>query len=109
MYVPNGIIPIASGGCLVQEGSDNIDINTETVDGKDTFIPWLGLFFQVQSEGTDVASVDHIKVKHGQDKSLPVDEQTVSLMDCLPFTKPKQRCEPLVTRTLINQFCLAVI
>ena len=50
--------------------------------------------FQVQSEGTDVASVDHIKVKRGQDKSLPVDEQTVSLMDCLPFTKPKQRCEP---------------
>jgi hypothetical protein len=33
--------------------------------------------FQVQSEGTDVASVDHIKVKRGQDKSLPVDEETI--------------------------------
>jgi hypothetical protein len=29
VYVPNGIIPIASGGCLVQEGSANIDINTD--------------------------------------------------------------------------------
>jgi hypothetical protein len=94
VYVPNGIIPIASGCCLVQEGSDNIDINTETVDGKDTFHSMARAVFQVQFEGTDVAYVDHIKVKRGQDKSLPIDEQTVSLMDCLPFTKPKQRCEP---------------
>jgi len=94
VYVPNGIIPIASGGCLVQEGSDNIDINTETVDGKDTFHSMARTVFQVQSEGTDVASVDHIKEKRGQDKSLPVDDQTVLLMDCLQFTKPKQRCVP---------------
>jgi hypothetical protein len=39
VYAPNGIIPIASGGCLVQEGSANIDINTETADGKIPFIP----------------------------------------------------------------------
>jgi hypothetical protein len=25
------------GGGLIQEGADNIDINTETVDGKNTF------------------------------------------------------------------------
>jgi hypothetical protein len=25
------------GGDLIQEGADNIDINTETVDGKNTF------------------------------------------------------------------------
>ena len=35
--IPNGIIPFTSAGCLIQEGSDNIDIHTETVDGKNTF------------------------------------------------------------------------
>jgi hypothetical protein len=35
--VPDGIIPTHQGGDLIQEGADNIDINTETVDGKNTF------------------------------------------------------------------------
>ena len=26
VYIPNGIIPFTSAGCLIQEGSDNIDI-----------------------------------------------------------------------------------
>jgi hypothetical protein len=34
VYVPDGIIPMHQGGGLIQEGTDNIDINTETVDGK---------------------------------------------------------------------------
>jgi hypothetical protein len=33
-YIPSGIRPITQGGHLIQEGSDTIDINTETVDGK---------------------------------------------------------------------------
>ena len=37
VYVPDGIIPIQEGGGLIQEGADNIDINTKTIDGKDTF------------------------------------------------------------------------
>ena len=37
VYVPDGIIPMHQGGDLIQEGADNIDINTETVDGKNTF------------------------------------------------------------------------
>jgi hypothetical protein len=36
-YIPSGIHPIAKGGHLIQEGSDNIDINAATVDGKNTF------------------------------------------------------------------------
>ena len=31
---PDGIIPIREGRGLIQEGADNIDINTETIDGK---------------------------------------------------------------------------
>ena len=33
-YIPSGIRPISQGGHLIQEGSDTIDINTETVNGK---------------------------------------------------------------------------
>jgi hypothetical protein len=29
VYVPDGIVPVCQGGCLMQEGADNIDINTE--------------------------------------------------------------------------------
>ena len=41
VYVPDGIVPVCQGGCLIQEGADNIDINTETIDGKDTIL-WQG-------------------------------------------------------------------
>jgi hypothetical protein len=34
VYVPDGIVPVCQGGCLIQEGADNIDINTEIIDGK---------------------------------------------------------------------------
>jgi hypothetical protein len=34
VYVIDGIVPVCQGGCLVQEGADNIDINTETIYGK---------------------------------------------------------------------------
>jgi hypothetical protein len=33
----DGIVSVCQDGCLIQESADNIDINTETVDGKDTF------------------------------------------------------------------------
>ena len=36
-YIPSVIRPIIQGGHLNQEGSDNIDINAERVDGKNTF------------------------------------------------------------------------
>ena len=37
-HVPDGIIPIREGVGLIQEGADKIDINTETIDGSNTFI-----------------------------------------------------------------------
>lgn len=33
------------GGCLVKEGADNIDLNTETIAGKTPIIKWHGKFF----------------------------------------------------------------
>ena len=35
-YIPSGIRPITQGDHQIHEGSDNIDINAETVDGKNT-------------------------------------------------------------------------
>ena len=37
VYIPNGIVACADGGHLIHEGEDNIDINTKTIDGKNTF------------------------------------------------------------------------
>jgi hypothetical protein len=37
IYVPDGIVPVCQCGCLIQEGADNIYINTEIIDDKDTF------------------------------------------------------------------------
>jgi hypothetical protein len=36
-FAPDGIISVQEGGGLIQKGADNIDLNTETIDGKDTF------------------------------------------------------------------------
>jgi hypothetical protein len=34
--IPYGISPKTLGGDFIQEGADNIDLNTETIDGKNT-------------------------------------------------------------------------
>ena len=91
-YVPSGIIPVSNGGSLVQEGDDNVDINAETIDGKDTFHSMARVVFQQQNPGATDASL--VSVKRGQKKSLPLNEEVDSLMQCLPFNKPKVRAEP---------------
>lgn len=35
--VPSGIIERSKSGLLVHEGNDNVYINTETIDGKNTY------------------------------------------------------------------------
>ena len=37
VYIPTGIIARKEGGNLIHEGDDNIDINAETIDVKNTF------------------------------------------------------------------------
>ena len=41
------------GGGLIQEGADNIDINTETVDGKNTFHSMAMAVFQIRHYAVD--------------------------------------------------------
>jgi hypothetical protein len=40
------IISVQEGGGLIQEGADNIDLNTKTIDGKDAFHSMAHAVFQ---------------------------------------------------------------
>jgi hypothetical protein len=53
IYVPDGIVPVCQCGCLIQEGADNIDINTEIIDGKDTFHAMARAVFQARPSPID--------------------------------------------------------
>ena len=46
LYIPNGIVACADGGHLIHEGEDNIAINAETIDGKNTFHSMAKVVFQ---------------------------------------------------------------
>ena len=91
-YIPNGITLINSGGYLVQEGADNIDLNTETIDGKDTFHSMAKVVFQVTTPND--TSANYGQIKRGSEKTLTLSESAVSMMSCLFFVKPKVRGEP---------------
>jgi hypothetical protein len=51
VYVPDGIVPVCQGGCLIQEGADNIDIgkrNYQLCNSKNLsdFIDWYSVRFR---------------------------------------------------------------
>ncbi|MES9879249.1 MAG: hypothetical protein ABW185_00005 [Sedimenticola sp.] len=92
-YVPCGIIPIDSGGSLIQEGDDNIDINAETIDGKNTFHSMARAVFQHQP--ADHPITEGRRIPRGSDRALQINDQNRAILaGCLPFDKPKQRKEP---------------
>ena len=84
---------LQEGGNLIHEGDDNIDINAEMVDGKNTFHSMARVVFQEQS--TDSPAPRKISIKHGKSKSLALCEQSESLMQCVAFEKPQTRAEPV--------------
>ena len=53
--IPTGIIARNEGGYLIHEGDDNIDINAETIDGKNTFHAMARGVFQRQSPDTHIS------------------------------------------------------
>jgi len=67
-YIPSWIRPIAKAGHLIQEGSDNIDINAETVDGKNTFHSLARAVFQFKS--VDELAVCAERINRGRDSYL---------------------------------------
>ena len=66
-YIPSGVIPAADGGAFVHEGDDNVDINAETIDGKDTFHSMARVVFQ---QNGDAQTPDGSRIKRGSSKSL---------------------------------------
>ena len=61
-YIPSGIRPITQGGHLIQEDSDNIDINAETVDGKNHFHSLARAVFQFKSVDELAICAERIKL-----------------------------------------------
>jgi hypothetical protein len=83
--IPYGISPKTLGGDFIQEGADNIDLNTETIDGKNTMHSMARAVFQVVQDYTPTSEISSTKIKRGQDRSLSMTEETTSLMACLPY------------------------
>jgi hypothetical protein len=90
-YVPINLIPMDEGGQMIHEGADNIDINAETIDGKNTFHSMGRVVFQKQS--TDQPSRQPHVIKPSRQKSLNT-ETCKPLTQCLTYQKPAQRPEP---------------
>jgi hypothetical protein len=86
--IPYGISPKTLCGYFIQEGADNIDLNTETIDGKKT------MHSMVVQDHTPTSEISTTKIKRGQDRSLSMTEETTSLMACLSYRKPKERHGP---------------
>ena len=53
-YVPSSVIPVNEGGGFIQEGDDNIDINVEAIDGKNTFHSMARVVFQERNVNAPV-------------------------------------------------------
>jgi hypothetical protein len=66
----------------MQEGADNIDLNTETIDGKNTMHSMARAVFQVVQDHTPTLEISSTKIKRGQDRSLSMTNDTASLMAC---------------------------
>lgn len=93
-FIPKGIIKRSEGGALIHEGDDNIDINTETIDGKNTFHSMARVVFQDKS-AANVAVSDRRKLTKKRGKALHVsNDEAGGLSSVLFYEKPKQRPEP---------------
>ena len=104
-YIPSGIRQYNGTVSVIHEGADNVDINAETIDGKDTFHSMARAVFQVCEEiNGETEHLEHQKVARGRIKTLPIDEKVFSLTTCASFTKPKQRAEPSRKNDVIQSF-----
>ncbi|CAG2198098.1 unnamed protein product [Mytilus edulis] len=83
-------IPHENGGGLVKEGANNIDINTETIDGKDIFHSMSRAVFQIRHYNEE-PNIDQSKIKRTKERSIQIDDSAFSLSACMPFVKPETR------------------
>lgn len=97
IYVPSNVVPRNQGGNLIQEGDDNVDINVETIDGKNTYHSMARVIFQKQTPQT-VLSIERIPRAHATSLDVHVFGSQFQL---LPYQKPKQRPEPIRIQGLL--------
>jgi hypothetical protein len=83
-FAPDGIISVQEGGVLIQEGADNIDLNTETIDGKDTFHSMAHAVFQT-CRWHDDSCLRQLKVRRGQERTFQLTESVSTIMSCPDF------------------------
>ncbi|KAK3108189.1 hypothetical protein FSP39_002876 [Pinctada imbricata] len=94
-YVPAGIIPIQKGGLIIQEGTDDVDINAETVDGKNTFHTMARVIFQERVVNSSLNnSLGTGGIARGTDRTLKQDQSSCTILQCLPFQKPQSKPQP---------------
>lgn len=91
VYIPCGIKSAMEGGRFVHEGDDNVDINTETIDGKNTFHSMARAVFQ--ESGTDPHS-ESLRIKRTIEKTLVLTDQLEEITQIQRFEKPTKRPEP---------------
>ena len=87
VYIPNGIVSCADGGHVIHEGEYIIDINAETIDGKNTFHSMARVVLQERS--ADSPATTHTAIEHKKSTSLALCQQTESFMQCDAFEKTK--------------------
>jgi hypothetical protein len=63
------------------QGADNIDLNTETIDGKDTFHSMTHAVFQT-CRSHDDSCLRQLKVRRGQEKTFQLTESASTIMSC---------------------------
>ena len=71
---------------------DNIDINTNTIDGKDTFHSLARVCFQ--QTGDSVYTSEDLSIPKRKEYALKLTPEVEKTMKPMPFSKPKVRPVP---------------
>ena len=62
--IPYGTSPKTLDSDFIQEGADNIDLNTETIDGKTTMHSMARAVFQVVQDHTPTSEISSTKLSY---------------------------------------------
>lgn len=90
VYIPSGLISKENGGQFIQEGDDNVDINTQTLDGKNTYHAMARVIFQVQNKRV---CIETEKIPRNRAKRS-LDNHYKSSFEVLFYQKPTMTPQP---------------
>lgn len=99
-FVPSEMIPIHDGGMLIQEGIDNVDLNTETINGKDSFHSLARVMFQTQPNDYKAKETHIVRQSN---RTLPMENIDASLTSTQICPARIQRSQPPKRQDAIGQ------